>query len=137
MAVKTRIATSMEQVFASGALLMGEIEPLDDFDKKRAGEVDTQARDKETGDRVWVARVIDPDPEARSAEVKVKVSAEHQPVPPKAMPGLPFRPVAFEGLTVTPYISEQNGRPRLAYSFRATGLKEGKVPAPSTSGGQS
>jgi hypothetical protein len=43
-------------------------------------------------------RVIDADPEARSSEVKVKVAAEHQPVPPDAMAGAPFRPVESTGL---------------------------------------
>jgi len=41
----------------------------------------------------------------------------------------PFRPVEFEGLTVTPYVEElgrdRNGnvRTRVAYSFRARGVR--------------
>lgn len=136
MAIKTRIEIGMDQVFARGALMLGELEPVEDFEKKRAGEVDIQLRDKETGERVWLARVIDPDPTARSAEVKVKVSSESQPVAPKAMAGSPFSQVEFEGLTVTPYISEQNGKPRLAYSFRATGVRSAKPQSPAPSKGE-
>ena len=50
----------------------------------------------------------------------VKFVAEHQPVPPEAPAGMPFRPVEFDGLTVTPYVDDKRGR--VAYSFRATGM---------------
>jgi hypothetical protein len=53
----------------------------------------------------------------------VKVAAEHQPVPPAAVDGSPFVQVEFEGLTVTPYVDESHGRPRVAYSIRATGMR--------------
>ena len=67
--------------------------------------------------------VLDGDPDARK-EVKtvtVKITAEHQPVPPEAPAGMPFRPVEFEGLTVTPYVDDKRGR--VAYSYRATGMR--------------
>ncbi|WP_224387528.1 hypothetical protein [Pseudonocardia sp. ICBG1293] len=58
--------------------------------------------------------VLDADPEARRSEktVVVKIAA-----------GLPFRPVEFDELTVTPYVQETGGRPRVAYSFRAAGMR--------------
>ena len=34
---------------------------------------------------------------------------------------MPFRPVEFDGLTVTPYVDDK--RNRVAYSFRATGMR--------------
>jgi hypothetical protein len=38
--------------------------------------------------------------------------------------------VEFTGLTVTPYVSENSRRARLAFSFRATGVHaQGKAPA--------
>jgi hypothetical protein len=52
---------------------------------------------------------------------------ERQPVPPPALDGLPFRPAEFDGLTVTPYVAEGAGRPRVAYSIRARAMR-----APST-----
>jgi hypothetical protein len=47
----------------------------------------------------------------------VKISADHQPVPPT---GTPFEAVEFDGMTVTPYVAN-NGR--MAYSLRATSLR--------------
>ena len=125
MAVQTRLSVSMGDVFPLGAFVTGQIEPAEDFDLKQAGNVDPQVRDKVTGQRVWNVRVLDADPEARrgQAEVSVKIAADHQPMPPEALPGLPFRPVEFEGLTVTPYVDTNGARPRLAFSIRATGMR--------------
>jgi hypothetical protein len=68
--------------------------------------------------------------------VTVKIAARVQPVPPEAAQGVPFRPVEFDGLTVTPYVNESGGRPRVAYSLRASGLRApatGGRPAPKSS----
>ncbi|SCL16879.1 hypothetical protein GA0074694_1804 [Micromonospora inyonensis] len=88
-----KVPVPFEYVFPAGALCLG-VAPQVDFDRR--GEADNQARDKETGERVWVVRVMDLDPEAgkfgRSTEVKVKVKvvAAHQPVPPAStVPGYP------------------------------------------------
>lgn len=74
---------------------------------------------------MWAVPVIDGDESVRGAAKSVKVTllAKVQPVPPEALPGLPFRPVEFDGLTVTPYVAEGNGRPRVAYSLRASGMR--------------
>lgn len=56
-------------------------------------------------------------------EVTVKVISATEPVAPPEIAGLPFRPIVFDGLTVTPYVKEGAGRPRVAFSLRATGLK--------------
>jgi len=39
---------------------------------------------------------------------------------PPAPPGMPFSPVEFHGLTVTPYVNQAG---RLAYSLKATGIR--------------
>jgi hypothetical protein len=76
---------------------------------------------------VWNVQVLDADPAARSAEVKVKVVAPVQPAAPEAVNGTPFRPVEFEGLSLTPYVREDGGgRARVAYSLRATGMRTPK-----------
>jgi hypothetical protein len=130
-------------VFRSGFLLMS-VEAATDFDLR--GKVDdAQARDKDTGLRMWNVSGIDMDlmyqpgeePAGfrRSAEVKVRIMSAQRPVPPAAqVPG--FGPVVeFVELTLTPYADTnkctgpRDGRPhrcgaRLAYSLRATGIRE-------------
>lgn len=126
MAVPQRIPVRFEDVFPHGAYVLG-VEAASDFEKVKAGLSDIQARDKDTGERVWSVRVLDADPAARKAELKVKIVAEVQPVPPDTLPGTPFRPVLFDGLTLTPYVDLAGPRPRLAYSLRATGMRSALV----------
>jgi hypothetical protein len=118
-------------VFPQGCLFLG-VEPATDFDKR--GKGDDQVRDKETGERVWLVKVLDLDPEAGkfggSKEIKVKVVAPVQPVPPAStVPGYPPA-VEFTNLTLTPWVDSMRckGTPkcraRLAWSVRATEMTE-------------
>ena len=133
MAIKNKFPVPMGEVFPHGAFVVSEVEPVRDFDKSAPGRP-VQQVDKESGLPVWSVSVLDADPEARRADktVTVKIAATHQPVPPEAAHGLPFRPVEFEGLTVTPYVQENGSRPRVAYSFRAAAMRApaGQRPAP-------
>lgn len=124
MALTNRFKISMIDVFPHGAYLVSDVEQVRDFDKSSPGRP-VQAVDKESGLPVWAVTALDADPEARRGDktVTVKIAARHQPIPPEAPPGLPFRPVEFEGLTVTPYVQESGSRPRVAYSLRATGMR--------------
>ena len=119
MAMVTPLPVTFEQVFPANAYVTGEVEPVRDFDAKGAAPV--QKRDKATGLPMWQVSVHDADPNARGAakSVKVVLLDERQPVPPPLIDGLPFRPVEFDGVTVTPYVAEGAGRPRVAYSIRA------------------
>ncbi|SNQ50540.1 conserved hypothetical protein [Frankia canadensis] len=132
MAVPTRIPVRFEDVFPAGAFVL-EVEAASDYDKVKANLSDVQARDKDTGERLWVVRVLDADPAARQAEVKVKITAEVQPVPPDVMPGTPFRPVVFEGLTVTPWVDTSGSRPRQGFALRASAMQAVGTPARRTS----
>jgi hypothetical protein len=131
MSVSQRMRVPFGDVFPAGAYMVGEVEPVEDYEMIKAAKAagrepgDVQLRDKVTEKRVWSVRVIDADPLARrgKSEVVVKISADQQPVPPAASPGSPFRPVEFLELTVTPYVDENSGRPRQAFSFRALGMK--------------
>jgi len=62
-----------EVVFPRGALCLG-VEPVRDFDAKGS---DNQARDKETGKRLWQVLVVDLDPRVgrfgSTKEIKVKM----------------------------------------------------------------
>ena len=120
-----------EYVAPHGVLCLG-VEPAIDF--ARRGQGDDQERDKETGERVWLVRGMDLDPEAgkfgASKELKIKVVARVQPVPPPAtVPGYPPM-VEFTNLTLTPWVDSQrcHGAPkcraRLAWSVRATEMTE-------------
>lgn len=124
MAIKNKFPVPMGDVFPHGAFVVSEVEPVRDFDKSAPGRP-VQQMDKESGLPVWSVSVLDADPEARRSDktVTVKIAATHQPVPPEAAHGLPFRPVEFDGLTVTPYVQESAGRPRVAYSFRASAMR--------------
>ncbi|MFG2038130.1 hypothetical protein [Dactylosporangium sp. NPDC048998] len=128
-----RYPMPFDYAFPAGALFLG-VDKQTDFDKLR--EDDNQARD-EHGVRLWVVTVMDQDPEAskfgRTPQVKVKIAAPHQPVPPEPIQvaGMSITPVAFTDLTVTPY-TDTTGckgarqphrcRARLAWSYRASGM---------------
>jgi hypothetical protein len=132
MAIKNRFPVSMGDVFPHGAYVVSEVEAVRDFDKSSAGRP-VQQLDKESGLPVWSVSVLDADPDARRADkpVVVKLAATHQPVPPETLAGMPFRPVEFDGMTVTPYVAEGAGRPRVAYSIRARSMRApaGRTPA--------
>jgi hypothetical protein len=122
-----KVPVPFDYVFPHGVLCLG-VEPVRDFDAK--GE-DKQARDRDSGERLWQVRVLDLDPEAgrfgSSREVKVKVAAPHQPVPPEStVSGYPPA-VEFTGVTLTPYVDQQRKctdrcRARLAWSVRAESM---------------
>ncbi|MEV4251655.1 plasmid replication, integration and excision activator [Spirillospora sp. NPDC049652] len=118
MAVLGRIPVNFGEVFPHGVFATAAAEPLENFETKR------QEIDKENGLRVWVVDVYDADPEAnhRNSAIRVKISAEVCPVVPEPVMG-PFRPCEFEGLTVTPYVDDSGKRPRIAYSWRARGVR--------------
>ena len=118
--IPTRFAVEFGEVFPFGAFVLG-VEPSMAFSAD-ASAPKVQERDKETGQLVWVVRALDANEEAArfGAEFKVKISADHQPVPPEKLPGFPFPPAEFDGLTITPYA---NNKGRIAHSFRAKGMQ--------------
>jgi hypothetical protein len=118
VAIKGAIPVGFDYVFPAGAFAT-KVEPVSDFEASKKGQP-VQARDKMTGLPLWSVTVSDPDPEARETSARVKVAASVIPVLPDQLPGLPFRPVEFEGLMVTPYVTSAG---RLAYSLKATGLR--------------
>jgi hypothetical protein len=124
VAVPMQIPMDFGQVFPAGAFVTGPVEPVLDFDQG-SGRNRPQKHDKETGLPMWSVPVMDADETARANQrsVKVNVLSQVQPVPPDALAGTPFRPVEFDGMTVTPYVSEGNGRPRVAYSLRARAMR--------------
>ena len=125
------IPVSFDFVLPAGAYAES-VEPVRDFDASKPGTAGVQARDKLTGHPLWTVNVYDPDPQARTKALKVKIAAPVQPVLPEAVGGMPFRPVEFDGMTVTPYVNDKG---RLAYSYRATAVRAvGARPVPVKAG---
>jgi hypothetical protein len=123
----SRLPVSMQDAFPHGCCLVPDsITEAMDYDE--ATRTRSPSRDKYTGQPVFQVRVSDLDPElaGRSREVVIKILADKMPVPPTRVP---FEPVEFEGLTVTPYVdsSRCQGKgtcyARVAFSLRATGIK--------------
>ncbi|WP_394277405.1 plasmid replication, integration and excision activator [Luteococcus sp.] len=127
MAVKRKMPATNDVLFPSGAFLLGGVEQVLDFQApQRPDGSRPQQVDKETGLPLWQVPVLDADPEAGNREktIVVKLASQYQPVPPENTTGLPFTPVRFTGLTLTPWIDENGPRPKLAWSVRATGFED-------------
>lgn len=128
----TRFPLAMQDAFSHGAFFR-TVEPDNDFDLIRAKAADPQKRDKETGERLWVVMVLDGDPDARTAEVKVRIASPVQPEAPAPAPGSPFPQVEFADLSVMPWVDGQRCknrrhddrecRGRVAYSLRASNMR--------------
>jgi hypothetical protein len=113
MAVQGPIPVEFGHVFPRGVFAAGGFEPVRDFEASKAGRF-VQSKDKVTGLPLWVVDVIDGDPSARDKTARVKVATADQPVLPSPSAGVvPFVPVEFTGLTITPYVNQAG---RLAYS---------------------
>ncbi len=129
-----KIPVPFEFAFPYGALFRG-VQAATDFDKRGKGG-DDQARDKETGERIWTVTLLDLDPQAARFGrdlVKVKVIAPVAPVPPEpTVPGYPPA-VELEGLVLVPWVDDSKCkssgtcRARLAYSMRATGIRPAQL----------
>jgi hypothetical protein len=119
MALQGPIPVEFTTVFPRGVFAAGGFEPVRDFEASKSGRF-VQSKDKASGLPVWVVEVIDADPQARDKTARVKVAAADQPVLPAAPAGMPFVPVEFTGMTITPYVSQSG---RLAYSIKAAGVR--------------
>lgn len=127
MAIKGAISMRNGDVFPHGCYVVGEVQAKRDFDRSTKEQA-IQAVDRDTGELIWTVDVVDADPEARERTVRVLLTAPVKPVPPEAAPGMPFRPVEFEGLTAKPWVQEMaSGRGKLVWSFRATGMRAPKA----------
>ncbi|MEO3853535.1 plasmid replication, integration and excision activator [Acrocarpospora sp. B8E8] len=131
MSIRGPIPVQHAFVFPAGAYLSGEVSAVLDFEASTKDRP-VQSRDKVTGEPLWAVAVTNGSADVKAADktVSVKivsaVAPEVPPVPPAmAALGLPFIPVEFVDLTVTPYVNSANSR--LAYSFRARGFRAAGV----------
>jgi hypothetical protein len=123
MAIARRFKISHDEVFPFGAFVLGEVGPVFDFERSTK-ELKVQQVDKDNGLLLWSVEVLDADPDAgkKSKTVTVKIAAKVQPVPPETLPGLPFAPVVFQGLSALPYIDDAGKFSRIVWSFKAEGM---------------
>ena len=137
MAIARRFKINHDEVFPFGSYLVAEVGPVFDFEKS-SKDAKVQQVDKDNGLPLWSVEVLDADPEAakKSKTVTVKIAARVQPVPPEALPGLPFRPVVFQGLSALPYIDDAGKYSRIVWSFKAEAMTAPGKPATSTTPGK-
>lgn len=124
MSVPKWLHVPHEQVFPHGAFLVSDVTQVVDFERStRDNRV--QAADRESGLPLWQVEVLDGDPAAakRSRTVTVKFATESQPVAPTNSSGTPFTSAVFERLMILPYIERSGDFSRIAWSFRASGMK--------------
>ncbi|WP_045878837.1 hypothetical protein [Pseudofrankia sp. DC12] len=122
MAIPRRIPIAFADAFPNGAYVLG-VEQSNDFEKSRPGSPPVQERDRDSNLPMWVVRIMDADPTARTAELKVKIAAETAPVMPDPIPGTPFRPVELVDVQVIPWVDSNGARPKQMFALRASGLR--------------
>ncbi|WP_431438866.1 hypothetical protein [Actinophytocola sp.] len=129
-----RFEIPFDVMFPQGAYLMGDIQPLTEYqsqeDKARNRPVRPRI-DEQTGRRLYRATIADPAAEKeRDKSIAVEIAADVQPVPPEAVGSLPFRPVVLEGLTVQPRAETSGQAKWITWVVRATGLRAVQASTP-------
>jgi hypothetical protein len=121
-----RFAVDFHEWFPQGLYLVGEITPMTEYqsqeDKARNRPIRPRV-DEVTGRPLFRGTFADPSAEKdREKSVTVEFACAHQPVPPAAVAGLPFRPVVLEGMTVAPRAETSGQAKWLTWTIRATGM---------------
>jgi hypothetical protein len=121
-----RLTADFDEWFPQGLYLVGEIVPVTEYQSQedRARNRPVRPRtDEATGLALFRGTFADPAAEKdREKSVTVEFAAKVQPVPPAAMPGVPFRPVVLEGLTVQPRAEVSGQAKWITWVIRATGM---------------
>jgi hypothetical protein len=132
-----RFAVDFHGWFPQGLYLVGEITAMTEYqsqeDKARNRPVRPRV-DEATGSRLFRGTFADPSADKdREKSVTVEFACAHQPVPPEAVAGLPFRPVVLEGMTVQPRAETSGQAKWITWTIRATGMRApGDTPAEAT-----
>ncbi|WP_243658769.1 hypothetical protein [Tamaricihabitans halophyticus] len=128
-------------VFPEGAAVVGQVTPDMEYisgQERARGKQPKQKVDDQTGLPQWKVTVSDPSAD-KDRDKSVTILDKVQPVPPPAaIPGFDFRSVVFDGLTAEPRVSGQGEFKYLAWTLRATGMREpASSTPPKSSGGKS
>lgn len=122
-----RFEIPFDEMYPEGLYLVGEIQPMTEYqsqeDKARNRPVRPRT-DEVTGLPLFRGTFADPSAEKdRDKSVQIEFAAKVQPVPPAAVPGIPFRPVVLEGLTVQPRAEASGQAKWITWTVRATGMR--------------
>ena len=95
-----RFPIEFDELFPQGAYVVGAVTAMTEYqsqeDKARNRPVRPRV-DEVTGHPLFRGTFADPSAEKdREKSVTVEFACAHQPVPPAAVAGLPFRPVVLE-----------------------------------------
>jgi hypothetical protein len=121
-----RLPVDFDQWFPQGLYLVGEIMAVTEYqspeDRSRNRPVRPRT-DEVSGLPLFRGTFADPAAEKdREKSVTVEFACAHQPVPPEAMAGVPFRPVVLEGMTVAPRAETSGQAKWITWVIRATGM---------------
>ncbi|MGH3869621.1 MAG: hypothetical protein ACRDQ4_26665 [Pseudonocardiaceae bacterium] len=121
-----RFAVDFEEWFPQGLYLVGEVQAVSEYQSQEDRVRNRPVRprtDEVTGHPLFRGTFADPSAEKdREKSVTVEFAAPVQPVPPSAVPGVPFRPVVLEGMTVQPRAEVSGQAKWITWVIRATGM---------------
>jgi len=122
-----RLKADFDEWFPQGLFLVGEIQAVTEYQSQedRARNRPVRARvDDMTGLPLYRGTFADPAADKdREKSITVEFACTHQPVPPAAVAGLPFRPVVLDGMTVAPRAEASGQAKWITWVIRATGMK--------------
>jgi hypothetical protein len=121
-----RFAVDFDEWFPEGLYLVGEIQAVTEYQSSedRARNRPVRPRvDEVSGLPLFRGTFADPAAEKdREKSVTVEFVCAHQPVPPPAVLGVPFRPVVLEGMTVAPRAEASGQAKWISWVVRAAGV---------------
>jgi hypothetical protein len=121
-----RLTADFREWFPQGLFLVGEITAVMEYQSQedRARNRPVRPRiDEATDLPLYRGTFADPAAEKeREKSFPVEFACPHQPVPPEAIAGLPFRPVVLEGMTVAPRAETSGQAKWITWTIRVTGM---------------
>jgi hypothetical protein len=122
-----RLKVEFDEWFPQGLFLVGDITAVMEYQSQedRARNRPTRPRiDEMSGLPLFRGTFADPAADKeRDKSVTVEFACTHQPVPPEAVAGLPFRPVVLDGMTVAPRAEVSGQAKWITWMIRATGMR--------------
>ncbi|MGW5311599.1 hypothetical protein ACWEQ0_17185 [Nocardia thailandica] len=123
------IPTDFQAVFPMGVVLLGEIEPDEEFSQDRNAprrqKIDVDRDGNGSRKRLWKATIMDPAGAGKGAkntglDITFVSDAKPEPLHPEVMPG--FRPIELAGLMLKPRVIGNGEFKSIGFYIRATGI---------------